>query len=77
MSRSKAERHLALGDMWMKAGAFEQAFYLYNSALGNFEKIGDIQGQRQALTKMLASAEAWRNSTMADSCRRWLKELEG
>lgn len=77
MSQSKAERHLALGDIWMEGGAFEQAFYLYNSALGNFEKINDLEGRRLALTKMLAAAEAWRNHDMAENCRMWLKELNG
>lgn len=76
MLPSKAERHLASGDLFMKGGAFEQAFYIYNSALGNFEKSGDIQGQRLALTKMLAAAEAWRNHEMAEKCRKWLKELK-
>ena len=75
MSKPKAERHLALGDLWMEGGAFEPAFYLYNSALGNFERIGDIQGQRLALVKMLAAAEAWGNGQMAENCREWLKEL--
>lgn len=77
MSKSKAERHLALGDMYMNGGAYERAFRLYNSALGNYQKVSDIEGQRLALTKMTVAAEAWGNGAMAENCRNWLKDLEG
>lgn len=77
MSKSKAERHLVFGDAYMKSGLSKHAFYLYNSALGNFEKASDVEGQRLALKKMVAAAEAWQNRGMAEKCRRLLEELKG
>ncbi len=75
MSKPKAERHLDMGDRFMEGGASARAFKLYNSALGNFQKANDVEGQRRALRRMLSAAEASGNSGMAANCRKWLQEL--
>lgn len=86
MSREKAERHLSEGDKVMAGkkvltpsgfqASPECAFRLYNSALGNYEKVNDVDGQRVALSRMLSAASAWGNWEMEANCRKWLRELD-